>query len=267
MEGDLTMQQNLKIMELYKGMGKRYLMFVLIGMLLLTLMAQDVNATEFYQYTYPQNDSHTTTIYGYVVYPFDERVVKEQVSDGSLYEFTLKYDLYPAYWNNQSSNLLQYCQINITTQRYYSLLSGDSPTPITQQLYKRILDTNLYNQEYYISLSRGDTAYYKIDCYFTNSSLQSLTIPATIQVATPTYDCIQCAKYEWSKIQNTLIKSDFLQQSNVNNIEYIKKLISLNFEFAVIIYWFILILVVVFAVGLIFLGVYWFYMWLMKVTK
>lgn len=245
----------------------RYFILLLISISLLTFFSNFVNSTQYYQYTYPQNDSHTTTIYGYVIYPVEEDVVRERISDGYLYEFTVKYDMYPEFWNSQSPNLTQYCQINITTQKYYSLLQGDSPQPIVQELFKRVSDENLYNQEYYVSLSKGDTAYFKLDCYFTNSSLQSMTIPANLFIQTPTFECLQCKKFEWSKMQPTLLKSDFLLQANTNNIEYIKKIIFINFEFVVIAYWFLLILVVVFAVGLIFLGLYWFYLWISKITR
>jgi hypothetical protein len=261
------MQQNLKINKTTKNMQKRYLLLVLIVFSILTFFIQNVNASQYYQYVYPQNDSHTTTIYGWINYPYEDRIVREQITDGYFYQFAIMYSMYPKLWNDQSPNLIQYCQINITTQQYYSTLNGDSPTQIIQEYYQRVSDTDLNNQEFYISLSRGDTAYFKLDCYFTNSSMQSLNIPANLQVRTPTYECQQCKKYEWSKIQPTLYKADTLLQANTNNIEYIKKIIFINFEFLVIAYWFILILAVIFAVGLIFLAVYWVYIWLSKVTR
>jgi hypothetical protein len=189
-------------------------------------------------------------------------------SDKYPYQFYIKYDLYPYSANSYVNyTMIQYCQINITKSKFASVLEGISTTPIQQLLFKRIIEADLYNQEYYIELERGDTAYIKIDCYYTNSEDRSLVVPVNLYVITPTYSCSKCNAYEWSKLQPILAKADFLLEANTNNVEYIKKIIFINYEFIVIIYWFILILLVVFSVGLIFLIGYWLYLWLAKMIK
>jgi hypothetical protein len=181
-------------------------------------------------------------------------------SDKYPYQFFVKYDIYP-YSTNRYVNytMIQYCQINITKQKYASGLEGVSVTPTQELLLKRIADVDLFNQEYYIELARGDTAYVKIDCYFTNSQDRSLDVPVNLYIVTPTYECSKCTAYEWSKLQPTLYKSDFLQQSNNNNLENIKKIVNINYEFFVYFYWIILIFLLFFVLGLVFMVVYYVY--------
>jgi hypothetical protein len=189
-------------------------------------------------------------------------------SDKYPYQFFIKYDMYPYFANTfVNYTMIQYCQINITKSRFSSTLEGIAETPIEQLLYKRIADVDLRNQEQYIELDRGDTAYVKIECYYTNSQDRSLNVPINLYVSTPTYECSKCTAYEWSKMQPTLLKSDFLQQSNNNNLENIKKVIDINYEFFVYLYWIILILLLFLVLGLIFLIIYYLYQLISRLAK
>lgn len=249
-------------------MQKRYFMFSLMFFFLLTFSFQFVNAVEFREDIIVKLDNHTIQKYASVVHPYEEVVVKDKIADGYFYEFSVNYNVYPKLWNNQSPNLIQYCDMNITTQKYYSYLDkiGVTNAPKTF-FYERYLEQDAYNQEVFISLSKGDSAFINLECYFTNSSLRSLDIPADFHISSPTYSCLQCQKYQWASLQPVLLKSEFLLQANTNNIDYIKKIVFINYEFVVIAYWFVLILAVVFSVGLIFLCVYWLYLWISKVSR
>lgn len=191
-----------------------------------------------------------------------------ETTDKYPYQFFIKYDIYPSLWNEQAGfDMIQYCDINVTKVFFASQLEQVTPQPNQQLLYRRIISDDLKNQEYYLELARGDEAYIKIDCFFKNGSDRGYTLPVNLYVVSPTYSCSKCQAYEWSKLQPILVKADFLLEANTNNVEYIKKIVFLNYEFIVIIYWFVLILLVVFAVGLIFLAGYWIYLLLNKMMK
>lgn len=185
--------------------------------------------------------------------------------DAYPFQFTIKYDIYPSEWNNATNrNVIQFCSLNITTQKYYSLLDGTNSTPLVNEKSIIVTDTPIKNQEYYISLDRGDQATVYLDCYFTNSNQKSLTLPANLFVSSPTYECTLCKAYQWSKLQPDLLKAEYLQQAESQIIEYIKQIAFIIYEFIVIGFWIFLIATVLLSIGLIFLGGYWIVNYLTK---
>lgn len=269
----MVVQQSLKNKKFSKE-KMRYTLLALFSIFTLILILNQSSAIFYNQHNEFREDNHTVEIIANIINSKDDSFVGNNAGsflttfinpltafdllfgkkqDGYLYQFSVKYDLYPSTFNTQvGKNMIQKCYINITTQKYYSTLSGQSVTPSISQSYKEVSTTDLKNQEFYLSLDSGDISRIKVDCYFTNSTERTLNIPATLFINSPTLECTLCKQYQWSKIQPALDKAQFLQEANIDNIDGIKSIFFIIFDFLIIMFWILTILLVIFSIALIF---------------
>ena len=102
---------------------------------------------------------------------------------------------------------------------------------------------------------------------YANITHPSLTIPAEIQLISPTEECKACQYYEWSVRYRSVEKAQDLNAKRVSIVEYTKQLFLLNYEMWLAIFWVFLILMIFVGIGMIFIIVWWLYLYLKAVAK
>jgi hypothetical protein len=92
-------------------------------------------------------------------------------------------------------------------------------------------------------------------------------MPMEMQMVTPTNQCKSCQYYEWTKQETSISKTRVIGDYVVSVSNYIQKIILLNFEILLALFWISLILVLFIVIGLIFVPIIWLYTYLMRVMK
>jgi len=131
-------------------------------------------------------------------------------------------------------------------------------------------DYNVLGAKYFFKMKVGDCVSADITCKYesyANLTHPYLDIPATMQLVTPTKECKACQMAEWSNAYRKIEIAQHLNSNRVSIVDYIYKLIMLNFEFLLALWWIFLILMIFVAIGLIFILAYWLYLYLRKVGK
>lgn len=204
------------------------------------------------------NDSHTTRIHSLVFRTEGSYMgISDRISSDELLEVYVKYSLYPQTWNTQNPD---YSINNCTfTINYFEHLSN-----ISQEIYTRTInysDTDVYDDKYFIKLKIGDGFTSDIDCYFQNTTSRILETPSEMIIVSPSWECKACQYYEWTILQRDIEKTQLVGRNSVTIWDFIKELITLNFEIILALFWLLLFIIFLGGIGLLFLGLYWAFLW------
>jgi hypothetical protein len=187
----------------------------------------------------------------------------DYVSGNNPFEVYLLYNIYPQSWNSYNPNFkVTKCEFII---RFLGHLQNNITT-ILNETYTP-LDNDIMKAKYFIKLNDGDSFIADEICYFENKNFTELLMPSEMQLVTPSWECKSCQYYEWSLQERDILKAKAIGDNVVTISGYIKKLFLLNFEIWLALFWFFLILMIFTAVGLIFIGVYWLFLYMKKLTK
>lgn len=185
----------------------------------------------------------------------------DMIESGKPLEIYVRYNIYPVLWNTQAvNNTISSCSLTIK----YSRMDMNTTSIIYQQNYST---SDITNAKYFIKLNKGDTFYVEEQCYFNKPSERTLEIPADFTIVTPTWNCQACQYYEWQKDQVKLTKAMTLADYSNQIIGYMKGIFQIFYEFFIYGWWFFLIIMLLFAVSLIFLGIWFAYQFLQKHTR
>jgi hypothetical protein len=190
-------------------------------------------------------------------------IIEDYVSGNNPYEVYLWYNIYVQKWNIANPNYkVNRCDWNI---RFWGHLENSTTTFINQSYTQA--DNDVMNAKYFMRLSDGDGMIATQICYFQNQNYHELDIPAEMQLVTPSWECKACQFYEWSLLERDIEKAKSIGDNVVTISDYIKKLILLNFEILLALFWIFLILMIFVAIGLIFVGIYWLFLYLKNITR
>jgi hypothetical protein len=264
---------------------KQKIFMVMAFALMLILGVQFASAgIGFQQYSTLYDSTNITRIYSYVqrgssfsVYQttlcffnwcYDANVdFSDFVPMGTPLQFYIQYGLTPiADWNTANENTtIDYCTILIKESHFTRLNNGSLISNIQYTLNKTFtaLDTTATPNQYreFVSLQRGDYAEIYADCHFTGSQ-QTIGIPLQFNIVTPTKNCKACQYLDTYKKNLDNYIGDILTGYSETLKDYMRQIISLNVEIWNIIFFVIQIVLLLFVVGIIFLGIYWFYLFI-----
>jgi hypothetical protein len=276
-------------------MNKVIIMF-LVGILAIA----NVSAVQYYQYNYMSRiNSQVTRLHGEVTYSNSEHPVnpkintnimnllspfniilsqfsflgfftinpadplssilpEDSIASGKPLEFYFLFSTYIDDWNNKApANKVNYCNFTV----YYDSAQAGTSTPI----YSIVSASTIQNARYFVKLNKGDSVNAEMDCFFEGN--RTLTIPATFEIVTPTWDCKECQYYEWYQEYLKLVKAQTLGSYVVQTWSYINKLIQLNYEVVLILFWILMIEIFLFVIGLIIYGVFWLILYLNRLAR
>jgi len=262
--------------------------FIFLTLILAIFLISNVSAFETWKIKYIQlNNSKVNTNYGLISYTSDVTGNPQLslIGVGTLFpllnlgssqftdyldgatplEVKIKYNSYVDFWNKANPQyLVDYCDLQITYQPYYSILYNVTQTPSVVLFYKNFT-TTIDNGQYFVRLKKGDTAYVRFNCYFINDAL--LEAPANFVFITPTENCQECQYYEWNKIERTLTKVGEISSFKTKILGYIVRFLDYNYEVILIFYYIFLIIALTLFGGLIIYAMIYLYTFAKKWTK
>jgi hypothetical protein len=181
-------------------------------------------------------------------------------------EVYLQYNIYVKTFNNNNPNhLIDYCNLTIRT---WKRIESNATIVFNQTYTSNDLDIN--KAQYFYQLSDGDQAIAVESCKYNNpvdSAIFDLQLPAEMQMVMPTTECKSCQYYLWTTQNADIIKAESIGNNIVRISSYVQRLIILNFEIILALFWVMLILMIFVGIGLIFVVGYWIFLYLWRIAK
>lgn len=271
-----------------------------IVFLVMILALANVSAVQYYQYNYmSRTNNQSTILHGEVTYSNSEHPVnpkmnvniedlgspylwfisifdfsgrfiynpsdplssilpEDSIASGKPLEFYFLFSTYIDDWNNKApNNKVNYCNFTV----YYDSAQAGTSTSV----YSIVSASTIQNARYFVKLNKGDSVNAEMICFFEGN--RTLTIPATFEIVTPTWDCKECQYYEWYKDYIQLSKAQTLSSYNVLTWDFVNKLIQLNYEVVLILFWILMIEIFLFVIGMIIYGVFWLILYLNRLAR
>jgi len=242
---------------------KKNILIIMMGMFLLVSFTALTSAQIQYWQTIWQGDGvgdvpyNVTRNHAFVIYDKD---IDDYVKGNNPLEIYVMYDIYIDTWNslNSADYSVDWCNLTIRT--------FPASSNLTSLDYNQLFTDDYRNSKYFVQLNDGDNFFVDLDCHF-NSTQNSINVPASFQIVTPSWECKACQYYEWSVVEQDIVKSQSVGSNVVEVSEYTKKLIELNYELWLVLFWVILIIIAVHSTGLIFIGLLWLFIFMKGLTK
>lgn len=192
--------------------------------------------------------------------------VGDYVKGANPYEFYLWYNLYVQKWNIDNPNLL-IDNCTFIVNNYKKALNN--VTTILDLTLDGTSD-DILNQQFFVQLQDGDGISAYQTCNFQNRSYENVDlelIPASMEAVTPSWECKSCQFYQYTLYNRNVVKAQNITSNSITTLNYVKNLLSINFEAWLMFFWASLILIVFMAISFIFLAMFWFYKYLKGVVK
>lgn len=235
---------------------KNKIIFGISTILLALLIIQSASAVvSFYQETiFPSSSTHITRTANSVFWVYGSYGgSKDIIADDNLLEVEIDYSMYPKTWNEKNINYeIENCTFTIN---YFENKLNQSYVFYNETIDKTMSD--VMGKKYFVRLNQKDGISVFMDCYFKDPSKRVLTIPIELDIKLPTYECKSCLYYNWAVQQRSIEKAKVVGNNAVTIWDYIKEMISLNFEIILALFWLLIMIIFLGAIGLIFIGLYW----------
>jgi hypothetical protein len=269
-----TQQQSLKTEKLNNGSMEKRLLTSMLGIFfLLMLLVLSINmatakqtvfsgneGVQYFQWKSLLNDSKTTLNYASVTY---NPSLFDTVSAGKYFESYVWYQTYPDTWNEANiGSEVKYCNLKVL----YSKDNGNTLLTLTDQNFTESLEGG----KYFVRLYPTEAYYVRATCEFVSNQARNnsdLSMPIEFSIVEPTIECVSCQYYNWATDQIKINKAITLAGYTTTNLGYIKGLFAIFYEFLIMAFWVLMIILVMLAVGLIFYAIFWLYSYLTKHTK
>jgi hypothetical protein len=245
---------------------KNKISFGIATILLALLIIQSASAlVSFYQENIflPDNPHITRTANSVFWFYGSYGGSKDIIADDNLLEVEIDYSMYPKTWNEKNINYeIENCTLTIN---YFENKANQSYV-----FYNRTIDktmSDIMNDKYFVRLNQKDGISVFMDCYFVNTSSRILSTPTELDIKLPTYECKSCLYYNWAVQQRSIEKARVVGNNAVTIWDYIKEIITLNFEIILALFWLLIMIIFLGAIGLIFLGIYWAVLWLRHLAR
>lgn len=192
--------------------------------------------------------------------------IDDYVSGANPFEAYLLYNVYVKGFNQDNPNYqIDWCNFSIqqsSALTNYSLIFNQT---YTEQ------NGDVKFAKYFVQMKDKDCILAQQFCKYnvnvTINKTDKLIFPAEMQFVAPTWECKSCQAYEWSLVDRNIAKADSIGNNVVEVTNYIKKLFLINYEIILSFFWVALILLLFAGVGLIFMGVYYFYLYIRSLAK
>jgi hypothetical protein len=243
-------------------MKNKNIIFAFVLMMTIFMIGSVLSEIQFYQV---MQDRGNGTIRNRLslLYTKPSLFADDYVLGNSPFETYLKYSINVQSHNRESPDFnVSYCNQKIWVWKHLQ----SNMTLVFEKNYTSA-DSDINNAQYFFQLYDGDQAFAQQDCYFINTSFKVLQIPVDMQMVQPTSECKSCQFYLWSKLEADVSKAGIVGNNVVTISSYVQKLVLLNFEIVVVLFWIALILLLFIAVGFIFVGVYWTFLYMWRLSK
>jgi hypothetical protein len=120
-----------------------------------------------------------------------------------------------------------------------------------------------------VNIRSRDTINADMKCHYENVSdlYEDNILVGMLTTYMPSFECMGCDKYDFEELSNQITSEEAITLNEVAIYERIQTAIDWNFQIWLILSWVIKIVFLLLAVGLIFSGVYFFYIFLKKISQ
>jgi hypothetical protein len=247
-------QQNLKTEKLNIFMRKE-LLLILFAIFLIN----SVSASEYFQEKVLLPDNITSRTFAFTDYV---ETNEDSIVNGQTYDTYILYNSNIATWNSLNPNAtVYYCTLKVN----YLTVSN-----YTNIIFEQNITSDIINRKFFVKLKLKDAYQVYADCIFATPqgrTLANLGMPLDFAIVTPTAECKACQYYLWSRDEIKLQKSIIVSSYSTKNIGYIKGFFAIFYDFAIMGFWVLMILLLLFSVGLIFFAIHWLIKYLEKTVK
>lgn len=238
------------------------IIITLIGMVfLLVIIPSVLSEIDFWQVKHSHGNG--TIVQNYLVSDYSKNGYlfnDDYVTGNNPYIVYLLYNIYPKKYNqdNPTDKVIN-CSWVVR-----KLTDGD-PIILVNETYTEN-DSDIMNAKYFVQLNDGEGVTADQTCYFENASTE-LSLPAEMQLITPTWECKACQLYEWTLIERNVAKSKSVGDNITTIMNYIQRLFLINFEIWLALFWIFLILCIFMSISFIFWGIYFVFLYLRRLAK
>jgi len=206
------------------------------------------------------------TIYNRMVLIYSKNgfgVANDYITGNNPLQTYIQYDMYVQSFNTLNPNFkVDYCNFKIEQVKRLENVF----TTIFEKNYTQS-DTDIFKAQYFLQLYDGDSVFATQTCYYQDKTISELTLPAEMIMVMPTSECKACQYYLWTKQEADITKTKSIGDNISNISRYIGKLVNLNFEIILALFWILLIMFIFIGIGLIFVLIYWVYLYLNNMVK
>lgn len=207
---------------------------------------------------YLNQTSNPNQILNRIVATYDKSELDYITGDNPL-QFYIYYNAMIKSWNeNNPSYYVNEC--NLTARAWH--ISEENPYYTLTKSWDSTQD--YANAKEFFFLENGDTIYIDMVCYFENATPSNYKMPTSMQLITPTWKCKACQYYDWAIVEKTIMKAEDVSSKTTSVVTFIKKVVFLNFEMWIILFWIFMILLLIMAISFIFMGIYWVFLYIKR---
>lgn len=241
-------------------MNKAYL--IILALVIFSSYAsaiQHFQIREFSDTSLGDADNKTIRVRSILVYSTTDGT-DSNIKNGNPLETYIQYNTFIDTWNNDNSAFaVESCNLAISK---ITALANE-----TVVLFNRTFTDDTKDGRFFINIVPREDIVAIMQCKFSGNRPKTLELPADIVTVTPTWECKACQQFEWSQDEVTLSKSKVLSDGTKEIWGLIKSLILLNFEFILILFWILTIIILFIAIGFIFAIGYWIFVKVAKYIK
>lgn len=211
--------------------------------------------------------TNVTRLHTWIWYRAD---ANDYIGSGRPFEFAIGYQIQNlSDWNSVYPQYhIDYCQFWIRQTIIQRNTFGQIINSTQITTFKSTFtpeNVSYFNLQKFVQLKDGESALIDWDCYFPYGTTTS-NIPVTVEITSPTRECKACQYYEYSKIERDSAVAENVASNTASIFTYIKEFISLNFEVIIIFFWIFMLASLFIALGMIFIGIYWFYLFIKRLS-
>jgi hypothetical protein len=236
---------------------------IIMMMFAIFLLASIINVSAIEYYQVKSFQGNQTTRSHTLLIADTSGLVSDHIKSGNPFQAYFLYTIYVQKWNTDNPDYaVQNCNMTI---RFLDSLDNSSDI-----IFNRVftgVEEDTINAKYFVELYTSDLVTATIDCLFSGTRPDDLDMPITISTVAPTWECKACQYYEWSVLEQDIVKAQTIGSNTIEVMEFIKGVVLLNFEIIIAIFWIILIIAGLTATSLIFIGVYWLFLWFRSIGR
>jgi hypothetical protein len=178
---------------------------------------------------------------------------------------------------NLTNGNVDWCNLTIT---HFRNIYGIFFIPFTE-ISTSIINTTIETQNVYfttapvtsgqitINVRKSDTLNADMKCHYENVSdlYEDNILVGQITTYMPSFECNGCSQYDFEQLTYETENAESITQNQLEIYDRVQTVIDWDFQIWLILSWVIKIAFLLLAVGLIFLGVYFFYQFLRKLSE
>jgi len=164
---------------------------------------------------------------------------------------------------NLTGGSVDWCNFSIThyANEYDNEGNYVDTTINRQSIY---FDSGAYSGTISIDVRDADEVTADVKCHYTNQATlyQEHALIGRFDTTIPSYECRGCTEFTLEELSNEIERADEITTSELRIYEIVGTIVNLNYKLWLIASWIIKLFMLVFAIGLLFGGVYYLYKFL-----